>query len=126
RRPGRLRDERDLAQEVPRPERVDALAVPDDLGGAVRDDDELLPARALLREGPPGFEVELVRERRDLRELALRALREQRDALHQLELRILSEHGFDSHRYHGHMSRRASDALIVDALRSPIGKKNGT
>src|SRR5207249_7981471 len=114
-------DERDLADEVPGAELVDDSHATDDFGLAVDEDDELPASRTLLREVTGGGEVELVREHGDLRKLAPRAALEQRDALQQLDLGVLAQHGAIT------VSCMAqSGAMIVDAVRSPIGQGNGT
>ena len=78
------------------------------------------PAPSCVRSRALG-QVELVREHGDLAELALRAALEQRDPLQQLDLRVLAQH-----RPSTVSCMTQSGAMIVDAVRSPIGKKNGT
>jgi acetyl-CoA acyltransferase len=77
---------------------------------------------------------ELVRDAGDLVELALRAAAEERHPLQQLDFGVLSQHRsivvralarVKLGRYSSRMARD-TDALIVDAVRSPIGKRNGT
>src|SRR6266536_4129662 len=62
------------------------------------DEDEELPAeRSFADELPPGAEVDLIGELRDLREFLLRAAREQWDALDRLNLRVPRERHAASH-----------------------------
>src|SRR5258708_15660707 len=131
----RAGDERDLAEEVAGAERVHLAALALHVGGALDDDEELLARCALARELPALLDRELVGDGRDLVQLPLRAVLEQRHALEQLDFCVLSQHGpiLRAAATPGQPGRgtvvrvaRDTDALIIDAVRSPIGKKNGT
>src|SRR5207237_10626921 len=93
RRGPRLSGEKgDLADEVARPELVDDAYPAEHVRFSLDEDDELEAAGSLARQVPGVREVELVRERGDLGELALRAALEQRNPLQQLDLRVLAQH----------------------------------
>src|SRR6266536_3409846 len=75
------------------------------------DEDEELPAeRSFADELPPGAEVDLIGELRDLREFLLRAAREQWDALDRLNLRVTRERHDASHQSVGYSRRRSTIA----------------
>src|SRR3954464_2280265 len=121
RRPRLARDEGDLSDEVAGPELVDDAHPADHLGLALDEDDELEAASAFPGQITRAGEVELVRKHGDLSELSPRAALEQRNPLQQLDLRVLAQH-----RPSTVSCMKQSGAMIVDAVRSPIGKKNGT
>src|SRR5205814_10282246 len=81
-----------LSDEVAGPGLVHDTSLADDVGLALDEDDELEAGRAFAREVAGGRQVELVRERGDLPELALRAALEQRNPLQQLDLGVLAQH----------------------------------
>ena len=115
-------DESDLADEVAGAELVDDAPFADDVGLALDEDDELEAARPLAASAraPPGRSSSSA-SAAICAELALRAALEQRNPLQQLDLRVLAQHR------PGTVScMTQSGAMIVDAVRSPIGKKNGT
>src|SRR5207248_5651150 len=88
--PWRVRDERDLAEELLStldPYLAASLA---DINFSVDQSEELAAAFALADEHLPGWDVDLVGERRDLSQLGLRAAREERCASEELDLRVLA------------------------------------
>lgn len=89
RRPGAVVDERDLPEEIARPECVDPATVPFHAHGAVDDDEELVPDAALLRQRAPGREVDLVDQAGDARDVRLAAGREERHPAQPLKLAVL-------------------------------------
>src|SRR6266540_1521659 len=94
---GRPRDQRDLAEEVATPERPHFAALALHLRLPVDEDEELPAERSFADELPPGAEVDLIGELRDLREFLLRAARKQWDALDRLNLRVPRERHAASH-----------------------------
>src|SRR5579862_1734969 len=84
-------DERELADEVARADRLHAPALLRHLDLAVDDREELTAHRPLACKRPAGGEVEVLRDLRELRELALRQSGEQRHALERFDLRVLCE-----------------------------------
>src|SRR6266540_3676242 len=107
---GRPRDQRDLAEEVATPERPHFAALALHLRLPVDEDEELPAERSFADELPPGAEVDLIGELRDLREFLLRAAREQWDALDRLNLRVTRERHDASHQSVGYSRRRSTIA----------------
>ena len=91
RRARRLRQQRDLAEEVARLERGDPAALPARFDRPVDEHEELAPLHALRDQLRAGRLVELVAERGDLAELLARAAREQRHGPQQLDLGVAAE-----------------------------------
>src|SRR5215471_7330904 len=116
-RPWLAGDQRDLSDEVAWAELVDHPYALDDVGLAFYEDDELPTVLALPRDVAGGWEVEFVREHRDLRELSLRAALEQRNPLQQLDLRVFAQH---RPRYSLlHVPIRCNKARRIDRRRGP-------
>src|SRR5688572_14872164 len=98
RRHGRVawprRDERHLAEERAVAEAADLPALGADVDLAVDEHEELVALPPLLDQRRARREAQLVRERRDLAQLALGATREERHPAEQFELRVLAQsHG---------------------------------
>ena len=89
RRPG---DERDLTEEVAGAERVHLAALAPHVCAALDQHEEFVTRGALVRQLCPLAEAQLVRDRGDLVELALREPAEERHALDQLDLCVLPQH----------------------------------
>ena len=111
RRPRPVGDERDLAEEVARPHRVHLAALAADVGRALDQDEELAPRIALARQHLPLGHVDLVGDERDLAELLLRAVREERHPLQQLDLGVAAEHRASLNRLCAPPSERATASL---------------
>src|SRR5581483_7830887 len=88
RRARRVREQRDLAEEVAARQGAQLAAAPAHVDAALDEDAELAAAGPLAHQLGARGEVQLVGDRRDPPELALRASREQRHPGHELDLGV--------------------------------------
>jgi hypothetical protein len=88
RRPYAAREQRELAEEVAGAEPAEQPAAPMNLGLSVDEHEELVRDSAFADEATSGRDVELVDERSDGSELRSRAVGEERNAPHELDLRV--------------------------------------
>ena len=78
---------------LPGPELGDLAVVPADAGGALEDEEELVPRAALVDEHAARLDLDLVGRPGDLLQVLARGRREQRDLSEVVEIRVLGGHG---------------------------------
>ena len=91
RRARAVREQRDLAEPVARPELGHGLALLRHAGRALDEHEELAAGPTLARDDGALSQIELVRAARECAQLALRASREERRALEELDLGVTAK-----------------------------------